>query len=130
LIELHITRWKPLFRTLLFLPMVVTPSVIALVFTTIYAPDYGLLFGLFVSLGLADHFPAILGTPQWATLGVIVVNVWQWCGFFVLMSCVGLAQIDAEVLDAAAIDGATGLARARLVIWPMLRATHVSLVVL
>ncbi len=110
--------------------MVVTPSVIALVFTTIYAPDYGLLFGLFAALGLAGHFPAILGTPQWATMGVIAVNVWQWCGFFVLMYCVGIAQIDAEVLDAASIDGATGIARARLVIWPMLRATHVSLVVL
>jgi raffinose/stachyose/melibiose transport system permease protein len=130
LIELYIARWKPLFRTLLFLPMVVTPSVIALVFTTIYAPDYGLLFGVFTSLGLADQFPAILGTPQWATLGVIVVNVWQWCGFFVLMYCVGVAQIDAELLDAAAIDGARGLARVRHVIWPMLHATHVSLVVL
>ncbi len=130
LIELYIERWRPLFRTLLFLPMVVTPSVIALVFTTIYAPDYGLLFGLFNWLGLADHFPAILGTPQWATLGVIAVNVWQWCGFFVLMYCVGIAQIDTEILAAAAIDGATGFARMRYIIWPMLGATHVSLVVL
>jgi raffinose/stachyose/melibiose transport system permease protein len=106
------------------------PSVIALVFTTIYAPDYGLLFGVFVSLGLADHFPAILGSPAWASIGIIAVNVWQWCGFFVLMYCVGIAQIDAELLDAAAIDGATGIARIRHVIWPLLRSTHVSLVVL
>jgi multiple sugar transport system permease protein/raffinose/stachyose/melibiose transport system permease protein len=130
LIELYISRWRPLFRTLLFLPMVVTPSVIALVFTTIYAPDYGLLYGVFVSLRLGDYFPAILGTPSWATFGVIAVNVWQWCGFFVLMYCVGVAQIDAEILDAAAIDGATGWARVRYVIWPMLHATHVSLIVL
>jgi multiple sugar transport system permease protein/raffinose/stachyose/melibiose transport system permease protein len=130
LIELHIRRGRAVFRTLLFLPMVVTPSVIALVFTTLYAPDYGLLFGWFVDLGLADHFPAILGTPAWATLGVIAVNVWQWCGFFVLMYCVGIAQIDGELFDAAAIDGARGLARVRHIIWPMLRATHVSLIVL
>jgi len=130
LIELYIGRGRSVFRTVLFLPMVVTPSVIALVFTTIYAPDYGLLFGVFVSLGLADHFPAILGSPAWASFGLIAVNVWQWCGFFVLMYCVGIAQIDAELLDAAAIDGATGLARIRHVIWPLLRSTHVSLVVL
>jgi multiple sugar transport system permease protein/raffinose/stachyose/melibiose transport system permease protein len=130
LIELYISRWRPLFRTLLFLPMVVTPSVIALVFTTIYAPDYGLLYGVFVRLGLGDYFPAILGTPSLATFGVIAVNVWQWCGFFVLMYCVGVAQIDGEILDAAAIDGARGWARVRYVIWPMLHATHVSLIVL
>jgi multiple sugar transport system permease protein/raffinose/stachyose/melibiose transport system permease protein len=130
LIELSIGRGKPLFRTLLFLPMVVTPSVIALVFTNLYAPDYGLLFGWFVDLGLADAFPAILGTPSWATLGIIAVNVWQWCGFFVLMYCVGIAQIDAELLDAAAIDGAGGLVRVRHIIWPVLRETHLSLVVL
>ena len=130
LIELYIGCGRSVFRTVLFLPMVVTPSVIALVFTTIYAPDYGLLFGVFASLGLADHFPAILGSPAWANFGLIAVNVWQWCGFFVLMYCVGIAQIDAELLDAAAIDGATGLARIRHVIWPLLRSTHVSLVVL
>lgn len=130
LIELYIGRGRSVFRTILFLPMVVTPSVIALVFTTIYAPDYGLLFGVFASLGLANHFPAILGSPGWATIGIIAVNVWQWCGFFVLMYCVGIAQIDAELLDAAAIDGATGLARIRHVLWPLLRSTHVSLVVL
>ena len=71
--------------------MVVTPSVIALVFTTIYAPDYGLLYGVFQRLGLAARFPRMLGDPALATYGIIAVNVWQWCGFFVLMYCVGIA---------------------------------------
>jgi ABC-type sugar transport system permease subunit len=130
LIEFYIGRGRPLFRTILFLPMVVTPSVIALVFTSIYAPDYGLLFGLFSTLRLGDYFPAVLGSQNWATLAVIIVNVWQWCGFFVLLYCVGLAQIDTDLLAAAAIDGAQGFARIRLVIWPLLRSTHVSLLVI
>jgi raffinose/stachyose/melibiose transport system permease protein len=129
-IEMHIPRGRVLFRTLLFLPMVITPSVIALVFTTIYAPDYGLLFGLFNSVGLGEYFPAILGDPATATVGVIAVNVWQWCGFFVLMYCVGLTRIDRELLAAAAIDGAVGFARVRYVIWPLLASTTSSLAVL
>ena len=59
------------FRTLLFLSMVITPSVIALVFTTLYAPDYGLLFGLFDALGMADSFLPILGDPSSATRAVL-----------------------------------------------------------
>jgi raffinose/stachyose/melibiose transport system permease protein len=129
-IEMLIPRGRVVFRTLLFLPMVITPSVIALVFTTIYAPDYGLLFGIFSSLGLAGQFPAVLGDPATATYAVIAVNVWQWCGFFVLMYCVGMAQIDRELLAAAAIDGAVGVARVRYVIWPLLASTTTSLAVL
>ena len=64
---MYISRGHALFRTLLFLPMVITPSVIALVFSTIYAPDYGLLFGLLDAIGLAGSFPAILGDPATAT---------------------------------------------------------------
>lgn len=129
-IEFYIPRGKVAFRTLLFLPMVITPSVIALVFSTIYAPGYGLLFGAFDAVGLAGSFPAILGDPATATWGVIAVNVWQWTGFFVLMYCVGLAQIDRELLAAATIDGAAGWARVRYVIWPLLAPTTTSLVVL
>jgi raffinose/stachyose/melibiose transport system permease protein len=129
-IEMHIPRGQAVFRTILFLPMVITPSVIALVFTTIYAPDYGLLFGAFNAIGLANAFPAVLGDPTTATYAVIAVNVWQWCGFFVLMYCVGMAQIDRELLSAAAIDGAVGFARVRYVIWPLLRSTTISLAVL
>lgn len=130
LIELYLRRGRAFFRTVLFLPMVITPSVIAIVFTTLYAPDYGLLFGLFNWLGLGGWFPALLGTPATATLAVIMVNVWQWVGFFVLMYCVGIVAIDKEIFDAAAIDGAVGLARIRAIIWPLCRGTTVALIVL
>jgi raffinose/stachyose/melibiose transport system permease protein len=130
MIELHLPCGRAVFRTLLFLPMVITPSVVALVFTTLYAPDYGLLFGLFNTLGLAGDFPALLGTPSTATIAIILVNVWQWSGFFVLMYCVGIAAIDRELLDAAAIDGARGLGRLRSIVWPLCRGTTVSLIVL
>ncbi|MGH7057582.1 MAG: carbohydrate ABC transporter permease, partial [Acetobacteraceae bacterium] len=130
LIELYLRRGRAIFRTLLFLPMVITPSVIAIVFTTLYAPDYGILFGLFNALGLPGDFPALLGTPATATVAIIIVNLWQWSGFFVLMYCVGIAAIDREQLDAAAIDGARGWARLRHIIWPLCHGTTLALVVL
>jgi ABC-type sugar transport system permease subunit len=130
LIELHLPRGQSIFRTLLFLPMVITPSVIALVFNTFYASDYGLLFGLFRSLDMAESFPALLGAPATATYAIIAVGVWQWSGFFVLMYCVGIAAIDRELLDAAAIDGARGWKRVRHILWPLCSGTTTSLVVL
>ena len=130
LIELYLPRGRAVFRTLLFLPMVITPSVIALVFNTFYASDYGLLYGAFRAVGLANAFPSLLGAPATASLAIIAVNVWQWSGFFVLMYCVGLAAIDRELLDAAAIDGARGWRRVRHILWPLCGGTTISLVVL
>lgn len=130
LIEAYIVRGRSLFRTLLFLPMVVSPSVIAIVFTNLYAPSYGLLFGLFQQFGLAASFPALLGDPNWATIAVICVNIWQWGGFFVLLYSVGISQIDPSLIDAAEVDGARGFARIRHIFLPLVRSTHFSLMIL
>lgn len=130
IIEFYTKYSRRLFRTLFFLPMVITPSVIAFVFVRIYAPDYGLLFGLFNDLGLGNHFPAILGTISTASFGIMIANIWQWSGFFILMYSVGITQLDPSIVDAGLMDGATGISRVRYLILPLLASTHTSLLVL
>lgn len=130
LLERKIGRGRVLFRTLLFLPMAITPTVIAIVFNNLYAPDYGLLFGLFQQLGIASRFPTLLGNPHTATYALMVINVWQWVGFYVLMYSVGVANIDGELLAAADVDGADGWARVRYLYFPLVRSSHLSLFIL
>lgn len=129
-LENYARRYRVFLRTLLFLPMAVTPTVSAIVFGNIYAPQYGLLYGLFNALGIQDKFPALLSNPHFATYSIQVVNIWQWLGFYVLMYSVGIASLDSEVLAAADVDGAVGWRRIRMVVLPMLRSTHWSLFVL
>jgi raffinose/stachyose/melibiose transport system permease protein len=130
LLENYLRRFQVAVRTVLFLPMAVTPTVSAIVFGNIYAPQYGLLFGLFKKIGLADHFVTVLGDPHFATFAVMVVNIWQWLGFYVLMYSVGISALSTDVLAAADVDGAVGWKRIRYVILPMLRSTHWSLLIL
>lgn len=130
LLESRIRWGRGLYRTLLFLPMAITPTVIAIVFSNIYAPDYGLLFGVFKLLGIASRFPALLASARTVTYAIIVVNVWQWIGFYVLMYSVGIANISPEVLDAAKVDGVVGWRRIWYIISPMVRSTHMSLMIL
>ncbi len=129
-LEMYIGRGREWFRALLFLPMVITPTVIAIVFTTLYAPEYGLLYGMFRDIGLGSQFPALLGSTDWATWAIIAVNVWQWVGFFALLYCVGIQRIDPVLWDAAAIDGAQGGTLVRRIVFPLLRPTHLSLMIL
>ncbi len=130
LLESHINHGRAVFRTLLFLPMAITPTVIAIVFSNIYAPDYGLLFGVFEGLGLVKYFPALLASRYTVTYALIAVNVWQWVGFYVLMYSVGISNISREILDAARIDGVGGWRRIRYIIFPLVRSSHISLMIL
>lgn len=130
LIHSFLNRMGAVLRTILFLPMAVTPTVSAIVFTNIYAPQYGLLYGLFNDLGLGGSMPSILGSPHLSSFGIMVVNIWQWLGFFVLMYAVGIAAIDPEIMGAADVDGAVGWGRIRLIVLPLLKSTHWSLVIL
>jgi raffinose/stachyose/melibiose transport system permease protein len=130
LLERVIVRGRAIYRTILFLPMAITPTVIAIVFQNIYAPQYGLLFGLFQQFGTANHFPDLLGSPAIATYAVIVVNIWQWVGYYILLYSVGIANIDSELIAAAEVDGARGWARARHIYFPLVRSTHLALLIL
>ncbi|MHB8263638.1 MAG: carbohydrate ABC transporter permease [Acidimicrobiales bacterium] len=129
LIEFYIVRGRGIYRAVLFLPMVVTPTVIALVFTTLYAPDYGALYGVARAVGLGSHFPALLSNPSTVTYALIAINIWQWLGWFVLLYSVAMSQINSELLDAAAIDGAGGIRLWKDVLVPLVRPTTLTLLI-
>lgn len=130
LLETRITRGRVMFRTILFLPMAITPTVIATVFNNLYAPQYGLLYGVFQKIGLANSFPALLGNTLTASYALMLINIWQWIGFYVLMYSVGIANIDPELMAAADLDGAFGWKRVRYFYLPLLRSSHLSLFIL
>jgi raffinose/stachyose/melibiose transport system permease protein len=59
------------------------------------------------------------GSPG-AIISVAMVNVWMFAGYSCVLFLLGYAAIPVEVLDAAAVDGAAGWRRFRLVEWPLL----------
>ena len=130
LIEEFVPLGRGFFRTIFFLPMVITPSVISIVFSTIYSPDYGLLYGTWEHFLPNVAFPGFLSAPSLVTWSLILVNVWQWTGFFVLLYVAGLGQISSDIREAARLDGAKPGAVSRFVYLPMLRPTHLTLLLL
>lgn len=130
LVEEYLVFGRGFFRTLFFVPMVITPSIISIVFTTLYAPSYGAFYGLWEKLVPQLAFPGLLSDPNLVTLTLIGVNVWQWTGFFFLLYVAGLSQIPVEVREAARVDGAGFLPLSTRVYLPMLRPTHLTLLLL
>jgi ABC-type sugar transport system permease subunit len=128
-IERHTHRWRGFFRTMFFLPVVTSVSVISLVWIQIYAPYYGIAQEYLNRIGI-EMTTSPIGEPGSAIFALILVNVWQWTGFSMLMYIAGLANLPAEVIDAARVDGAGGLKLARWVIVPMLAPVTKSLLLL
>ena len=103
------TRWlrfKKVFRTFLFLPWTIPSLVVALVWMFIFQPQYGVANYI---MGLGDY--SILGSTSTAMLGVIVAAVWKQMPLMMIMLLSGLQTVPENLIEAAAIDGATGIQR-------------------
>ena len=93
-----------LLRTVLIVPMVITPVVVAIVFRLIYANDAGMLTALSESMGGGQV--EILGDPIKAFIGLIALDVWEWTPLIFLILLAGLQSLPQEPFEAAQVDGA------------------------
>ncbi len=106
-------------RTVLLLPISVTPVAIALIWAMMFNPTLGTLNYLLSLLGL----PALLwaSDPRTALASLVLVDVWQWTPMVVLLLLAGLQTIPREILEAAAIDGARRLSLVGRIHLPLIR---------
>ncbi|MFE2942053.1 carbohydrate ABC transporter permease [Streptomyces sp. NPDC059255] len=120
-------RPRAVLSVVLSLPFAYSAAAASAVFAGLFAPAVGTVNELLAGLGLGG--PPWLQSPVWAVLSVSVATAWYEFGFAFLVLLAALTQLDREVLEAAALDGASELRTAWSVIIPMLRPTLVFLVV-
>ena len=105
-------------RTLIFMPVVVSPIAVSYIWKFIF--DYnGPLNQAMTSVGL--HKQNWLADPTLAIWCVLVVLVWQNIGFVMVIYLAGLATVPIEMEEAAALDGASTFGRFRFVVLPMIQ---------
>ncbi len=123
-------KGRTIYRVLFFTPVVISPIVIGIVWQRLLDPYRGVTGALASATGIQWFGQSFLGDPRTALITVIVINVWQWSGYSMLFYLAGLQQIDQSVLEAARIDGAGYWRIVRSVVFPMLKPTHLSLLLL
>ena len=104
-LALHRQRWmKDLTRSVLLIPMFITPIAVALVFRFLLNSQLGAIPRTLHVIGIdIDFFGS--GT---ALFTLIAIDVWQWTPFLVLLILAGLESMPKQPLEAARVDGATG----------------------
>ncbi|MBW7882401.1 MAG: sugar ABC transporter permease [Caldilineaceae bacterium] len=121
---------RNIYRAIFYLPAIVSPVVISIIWRRIYNPFGGFLADLGKATGMTWLAQPYLAAPQIAIFACIAVNVWEWTGFSMLLYLAGLQGISGEVLDAASVDGVNRWQRIRHIVWPMLRHVHLTLILL
>ncbi|WP_330184209.1 sugar ABC transporter permease [Nocardia sp. NBC_01503] len=110
-------RGGTVLRVVYALPWMCAPVAVGVVWQWIFAPTGGALSAL---LGRRIEW---LSSPVLALPGVAAVLIWMNVGYVALFFVAGIRAIPGEVLDAGALDGATGWRRTRWLLLPLLRPT-------
>ncbi|WP_329390751.1 carbohydrate ABC transporter permease [Streptomyces sp. NBC_01716] len=116
-LAMKVPGWK-LFRTIIFIPFVISGAAYALVFSMFYNPSYGLLNNLLAPVTGGQHdWLFNSGTARWAVAGTFVFII----GFVVVVVMAEVASIPTELLEAAEADGASLIQRQLFIVLPLLR---------
>ena len=101
------------FRTVFFLPMVVAPAAVAMVWRYLLSTNFGLINHILKSIGLAPV--GWISDPNLAIFSLAVTGIWGSFGFVTVLFLAGLQEIPRDYYEAAEIEGA-GVIRKHLFI--------------
>lgn len=119
------------FKIVYFLPQITSTVAIALIFSYIFQPEWGLLNNGLRALGVGQ-LPLWLADPRYSLTGsraaATILAVWIALGYYILIFLAGLQAVPAEMYDAAVVDGASFLQAWWYVTIPTLRPTFIFLI--
>ena len=98
-------RGGSIFRSVIFLPQMLTPAVVAVVWKRIYAPN-GPIDDVLRALGLGRFALGWLGEYTWALPAIGLIGTWAAFGLCMLLFISGMQSISPELYDAVRVDGA------------------------
>lgn len=119
-LTLNNVRWSGFFKSTIYLPATISAAAVGILFTFVFSYDNGAL-NAFLKLiglgGLASHW--LLEQPL-NTFSMIAAYTWQSTGLNMMLFLVGLQGLSSEPIEAARLDGSSGLHLVRTIIIPML----------
>jgi ABC-type sugar transport system permease subunit len=112
-------RYTNLYRSIIFLPVVISNVAIAYVWKVMYSYN-GVLDMLFNFIGLAKGHVPWLESPDLALFAVCAVSIWKTVGFHMVILLAFLKTIPVELYEAALIDGCNALQKFKNITLPLL----------
>jgi ABC-type sugar transport system permease subunit len=116
----HVIIGKSLFRSLFYLPSLISGVISGFIWTIMFNYSFGIINSLFEIIGLHGLEIDFLGASPNALIAIIFVMVWQRSGYYMVIYLAGLQGIPRELLESSHIDGANAIQRFRHITFPLL----------
>lgn len=116
-------RFVGVYRTVIFLPMVISMAVTGLFWRVVYAPG-GPVNASLDMIGLDNLQRQWLADPNTALGAVLVAAIWRQVGYIMVLYLAGLKACDPSLEEAAAVDGANAWQRFWRVTMPQLAGVN------
>jgi multiple sugar transport system permease protein len=116
-------RGVAVYRSLIFLPVIFSLVVTALVWRVLYAPE-GLFNNALEAVGLRSWTHIWLAEPHTVLYALVVASLWRSSGYIMVLYLAGLKSIDPALTEAARVDGANRWQLFRRITMPQLRGVN------
>lgn len=104
-------RFAAAYRTAIFVPTILSFVIVGFVWKLILSPIWGIAPSLLAEVGLRHLFGPWLGEQPAALIAVSLISVWQFIGIPMMLIYAALLSIPDETIEAAEMDGITGLSQ-------------------
>lgn len=121
-------KGKNLFRVIFYLPYIISPVAISMIWKWVYNPAFGLLNQFIGLFGVHRQF--WLEDSRFAIPALVLMTVWQMFGYNVVLFMAGLLSIPSSYYEAASVEGASKLQTIRFIILPLLAPTTIFVIVI
>jgi multiple sugar transport system permease protein len=121
-------KFAPFFRTVFFVPVIISFVVVSVFWKQILDPHFGLANSLLSLFGIPPQ--GYLIDPSQAMASVIFVSIWKSWGWFMIIFLAGLQGIPRQLYESASIDGASKIRVFFAITIPMIRRTILFVLVI
>lgn len=120
-------RGSGVFKTIFFVPYILSAVVVGFLWTLILQQDYGVVNTLLRSVGLGGFARGWLGEPSLALPAIVLAGVWQGVGFPIVVFLAAIIGVPRDLVDAARVDGAGSFRTYVSVVYPLMRPVMLTM---
>ena len=114
-------KWgKNFFRSAFYVPVLISGIVSGFIWRIMYNYNFGAINSIFRSIGMGEACQDWLGNPKLALIMVGVVLIWKGAGYYMIIYLASLQSVPTDVVEAAAIDGASPIQRFKAITLPLI----------
>jgi len=115
-------RGVSVIRSILLLPMMIAPILVALMWRYMYFGEYGILpYIITWILGIQLPAGGLIGDKVLALISIVIADAWEWTPLVMLILLAGLESLPIDPFESAVVDGASTYQTFKYITLPLMR---------